>query len=188
MLTITLTNDVEIILMLKLSRPRTLLIDVGLDVRLKVRKACFIRREPLRIKAAETRDAYRAEKDVGVERSELPDLEDSIVREAWQNNISLLVWLALGSSNGRVFSKPMRISPPVTDEKIDELGLLGYRRNLRQQYTGMRELLEVGKRTRLVSGGSSETGQDIANCAERIEPAPKGKKAKQGSDALYETA
>lgn len=71
--------------MLKLSLPKEpYWIDVGLDVRLKVRpctSAVFYQARAFMNQMLQTLgDAYRVEKDVGVAHSELPDLEDSNVR------------------------------------------------------------------------------------------------------------
>ena len=179
--------------MLKLSLPKEpYLIDVGLDVRLKVRpctSAVFYQaRAFMNQKLQKLGDAYRAEKDVGVERSELPDLEDSNVREALAEQ-----YLTVGLARAGIiewegiFEADADQPAPVTDEKIDELfgAYWVIAETFRQQYTGMRELLEAEKNTRgLVSGGTSETGQDIAATApNKAEPAPKDKKAKQASNA-----
>ena len=184
--------------MLKLSLPKEpYWIDVGLDVRLKVRpctSAVFYQaRAFMNQKLQKLGDAYRAEKDVGVARSELPDLEDSNVREALAEQ-----YLTVGLARAGIiewegiFEADADQPAPVTDEKIDELfgAYWVIAETFRQQYTGMRELLEAEKNARgLVSGGTSETGQDIAATApNKDEPAPKGKeskrpKAKQASDA-----
>ena len=139
--------------MLKLSLPKEpYWIDVGLDVRLKVRhctSAVFYQaRAFMNQKLQKLGDAYRAEKDVGVGRSELPDLEDSNVREALAEQ-----YLTVGLARAGIiewegiFEADADQPAPVTDEKIDELfgAYWVIAETFRQQYTGMGELLEAEK-------------------------------------------
>ncbi|WP_412057330.1 hypothetical protein [Bartonella sp. DGB2] len=179
--------------MLKLSLPtQPYWLDVGFEVRLKVRpctSAIFYQaRAFMNQKLQILGEAYRAQKDVGVVQSDLPNLEDSNVREALAEQ-----YLTLGLARAGIIEwegiceADSDASARVTSEKIEELFAAYWviAETFRQQYTGLREMLESEKNAYgLVSGGTSETGQDIAATAlNKTEPARGGKKVKTANNA-----
>lgn len=179
--------------MLKLSLPKQpYWIDVGLDVRLKVRpcaSAVFYQARAFMNKVlSDIGEEYRKRKESGADIEGFPDVENPETREALAEQ-----YLTIGLARAGIVEwegvleadsdKPA----PATEQKIDELFRAYWMiaESFRQQYTGMRELLEAEKNARgLVSDGTSETGRDIAASApSKAAPAPGGKKAKRANDA-----
>lgn len=179
--------------MLKLSLPKEpYWIDVGLDVRMKVRpctSAVFYQARAFMNQKLQTLgDAYRAEQEMGLQSLELPDLEDRNIREAMAEQ-----YLTMGLARAGIMEWEGIMEAdsdglaPVTEQKIEELfgAYWVIAETFRQHYTGMRELLEAEKNARgLVSGGTAETGHNTAaTVPNRTALAPKARKAKQEKDA-----
>ena len=179
--------------MLKLSLPKEpYWIDVGLDIRMKVRpctSAVFYQaRAFMNQTLQKLGDTYRTEQEMGLQSSELPDLEDRNIREAMAEQ-----YLTIGLARAGILEWEGIVEAdsdglaPVTEQKIEELfgAYWVIAETFRQQYTGMRELLEAEKNARgPVSGGTSETGPDTAaTVPNKAAPAPKDRQAKQENDA-----
>ncbi|WP_019223971.1 hypothetical protein [Bartonella rattaustraliani] len=139
--------------MLKLSLPtEPYWLDVGFDVRIKVRpctSAIFYQaRAFMNQKLQSLGEAYRAQKDVGVAQSDLPNLEESNVREALAEQ-----YLTLGLARAGIIEwegiceADSDVPASVTSQKIEELFAAYWviAETFRQQYTGLREMLESEK-------------------------------------------
>ena len=173
--------------MLKLTLPtEPYWIDLSAGVRVKVRpctSAVFYQaRAEMNQKLQKLGEEYRALKDVGASIGDLPDLENPSIREALAEQ-----YLTLGLAQSAildwegVMEAESEETAPATPEKIEELFSAYWviAETFRQQYTGLKELLEAEKNgSRPAPDGTPATGQPTVPAAEKATvPAQKVKKA-----------
>ena len=173
--------------MLKLNLPKEpYWIDLGAGVRVKVRSctsAVFYQaRAEMNQKLQKLGEEYRSLKDVGATITDLPDLENPSIREALAEQ-----YLTLGLAQSAIIEWEGVLeadddqNAPATPEKIEELFSAYWviAETFRQQYTGLKELLEAEKNgSRPAPDGMPATGQPTVPAAEKATaPVQKAKKA-----------
>ena len=128
-------------------------LDLGLSVRVKVRPCTspifYAARAFMSKKLTELGEEYKKRKELGLPLEDFPLLDTSEVREALAEEFlalglaraAILDWEGILESQGE---KPA----PVTPEKIEEFmtHFWSLAASFSQQYTGVRELIEAGKK------------------------------------------
>ena len=115
-------------------------------------------------------EEYRNKKDSGADISDLPDLENETTREALAEQylglglalVSIIEWDGILTNDD---NHDNNTTAPVNEENITQLfeNYWVIAETFRQQYSGMRELLESEKNaSRLACNGTATAGQSIA--------------------------
>lgn len=172
--------------MLRLSLPKEpYWIDLAAGVRVKVRpctSAVFYQaRAFMNQKLQKLGDTYRSAKDTGMDTTDLPNLEDSTIRESIAEHYLIIGLARAGIIHWEGILEADCDEPaPVTDPKIDELfgAYWVIAETFRQQYTGLKELLEAEKNVcGPVSNGTSQAGPIIVKTVpNKNDPVPKADK------------
>ncbi len=170
-------------------------IDLGMQVRVKVRpcnSAIFYQAKAfMQHRLQQLGEDYRIHKDSGADMSHLPNVEDSTTREALAEQyltlglalVGIIEWEGVLDND----DKDEDVIAPVTENNITQLfeNYWVIAETFRQQYTGMRELLESEKNeSRLACNGTATAGRSTApTVPDNSSPAHKDEPAKTGKSA-----
>ncbi len=150
-------------------------IDLGMQVRVKVRpcnSAIFYQAKAfMQHHLQQIGEDYRIQKDSGADISHLPNVEDETVREALAAQyltlglalVGIIEWEGVLDNSDN--NKNEDVIAPVNENNITQLfeNYWVIAETFRQQYTGMRELLESEKNeSRLACNGTATAGRSIA--------------------------
>ena len=145
-------------------------LELGLGVKVKVRPCTspvfYAARAYMNGQLAVLGEEYRKRKDLGLKVDDLPNIEDTTIREALAEEYlarglaraSIIEWEGILEADGE---NPA----PVTPDKIDELmgNFWSIATSFSQQYTGVRELIDAEKKDLSVApNGISGTAQPTA--------------------------
>lgn len=179
--------------MIKLSLPKEpYWLDLGLDVRIKVRpctSAIFYQaRARMNQRLQALGEQWRNCKEAGLTTDNLPDLDDEPTREALAEQYltqglaeaAILEWEGVLDAEGETTAK---VEAQGIRDLFDAYWMIAER--FRQQYTGMRELLDAEKNASgPESSGTSETGPSTADDVEsKTSPVPEAKPTNKASAA-----
>lgn len=153
-------------------------LELGVGVRVKVRPCTsavfYAARAFMNEKLAFIGEEYKKCKEVGSNLGDLPNIENSNVREALAEQYlarglartAIIDWEGVLEADGNKKAKP-------TEEKIDELmeNFWSLAATFSQQYTGVKELLEAEKKPSTKgSSGTSKTEKATAKVAQKAAP------------------
>lgn len=179
--------------MIKLTLPKEpYWLDLGLDVRIKVRpctSAIFYQaRARMNQRLQALGEQWRNCKEAGVSTDSLPDLDDEPTREALAEQYltqglaeaAILEWEGVLDAEGDAAAK---VEAQGIRDLFDAYWMIAER--FRQQYTGMRELLDAEKNASgPESNGTSATGLTTADDAKsKTSPVPEAKSTNKASAA-----
>ena len=179
--------------MIKLTLPKEpYWLDLGLDVRIKVRpctSAIFYQaRARMNQRLQVLGEQWRNCKEAGLAVENLPNLDDEPTREALAEQYltqglaeaSILEWEGVLDAEGDATAK---VEAQAIRDLFDAYWMIAER--FRQQYTGMRELLDAEKNASgPESNGTSETGLTTADDAKsKTSPVPEAKPTNKASAA-----
>jgi hypothetical protein len=168
-------------------------LDLGLGVRIKVRpctSAIFYQaRARMNQRLQALGEQWRQSKEAGLNTDNLPNLDDESTREALAEQYltlglaeaAILEWEGVLEADGDAIAQ---VESQNIRDLFDAYWMIAER--FRQQYTGMRELLDAEKNASgPESSGTSETGPSTADAAKsKTYPAPEGKPMTNASAAL----